>query len=690
MGQQVLQLKMNKTLLVFSLFFTSILKLNSQLVNYNELNNLEFYSEYALYDSSFSYIFLSTDVLINNLKDNDVKLQIKSNEAIINLSSSTITLNSNFTIETSSMVLTGNKGEFNFKDEEGNFYNPISKYDRFIIKAKEVKIKKTKYSYKNAFFTTCDHTPPHYHISSQGLVLVPKDYILSYNNIFFIGKIPVFYFPLIYKPLGQGTPILSQFYPGYDGRNGFYIKSNLTYKFSSYTKLKLFVDYFSRKGFGFGSEVYKYKSESIKFNISYYRIDEKGNGKIEWGENGGIWAKLHSTESGNLYLQSYLRLLSSPYFNNNYFRSNPFAISDDKQWQTTLTYQMPYSYLRLTKGAYYIKDGDYNFKETQNISPKIEYQRFTGKLFNSPINHTIYLSFENSKVNSLYFQKKLYTDYTLSNSIILFKKFSFNNSFDYIGEYYLNNDADDILKSHYKYNSSFKYSTLNNSYELKYTGVFRTEKNKMSIDSKSSDKGVETSLLNLDITFFSEIARYLRVNASYDLKPYQQKKGFDERLMDFSIDYYRNFQNSEIYLSEIYNIKDGHKGFIAQLNSNYEKNYLNIGFSNYSNNKDRFLISNVLGYYPSKTGGWYGEFILRYYIDFDRDMGVKIFEKGININKEFHDFRTKFTYRNRKNVNEIFFYITLKMNDKYRKNEIDRKVDEYFKPWRRFDEERDY
>jgi hypothetical protein len=32
----------------------------------------------------------------------------------------------------------------------------------------------------------------------------------------------------------------------------------------------------------------------------------------------------------------------------------------------------------------------------------------------------------------------------------------------------------------------------------------------------------------------------------------------------------------------------------------------------------------------------------------------------------------------------------MKMNDRYRKDSIDREVDKFFKPWRRFEDERDY
>jgi|GEM_PF-3196037 len=681
--------------MIFLILF--ILKINcfSQTNNldFKDVKRVEFFSEYALYDSSRSFITLSTSVFINTISsENKSDLNIKSDYAFIDLSSSTILFKSSFTVESSSISIFSKSGEINFKESKGDFNDSVSRYDRFIIRSKKVFVDNNKYIYKNASVTTCDQEPPHYHISSERLTFVPKKYFLSYNNIFFIGKVPILYFPVLYKPLGDGTPIISQFYPGYDSRNGFYIKSNYTYKFSRYTKLKAFVDYFAKKGWGFGEEVYKYKRDRIIFDLSYYTIDERGDAKRQWGSNGGLWVKLYSKDNKEIYTQSFIRTLSNPMFNNNYFRSNPFAVSENKQWEISMTYRMPYSYLRISDRVLYSRIDDYSFKETQNISPKIEYQMLTKNIGFMNLSHNFYTSFENSRMDSSYFKKEINSNYSLFNSFNIYKNLSFYNSFTYSGNYYFSNpdNNENFIISKYLYNSSLRFSTLSNSYEIGYNSVLRTKKNTSQIDYKSDDKGVEVSKLNLDVTLFSRINQYLIFHNNYDLKPYQPERTFGQRIGAFSVDYYKNYSNYEIYLKETYHISQGQKSFIAHLNSNYEQNYLNIGFANYSSNKDRFLISNTLGYYPDKTRGWYGEFVMRYYFDISKNMDFKFFEKGINLNKDFHDFRAKLSFRNRRNVNEIFFYITMKMNDKYRKNDIDKEVDEFFKPWRKFEEERDY
>jgi hypothetical protein len=247
-----------------------------------------------------------------------------------------------------------------------------------------------------------------------------------------------------------------------------------------------------------------------------------------------------------------------------------------------------------------------------------------------------------------------------------------------------------IFVSRYSYTSSIRLFGVSDSYQVSYSGIFRTENKKFEIDNKSSDKGIEKSALDFDITLFSMIDRYMRVFMSYDLKNYGYSKDFKSRLSPISFESYRSRDNYEIYFKDVYDIKKGNRAVILNMNSFNDKNYLNVGVANYAENRSRVVVSNLLGYYPVKKYGWFGEFVVRYYFDMEKDMGFKIFEKGFILNKEFHDFRTRFVFRNRKGVKEFFFYITMKMNDRYRKDSIDREVDKFFKPWRRFEDERDY
>jgi len=682
-------LRLRKMMYLFFLFLSFLYSSENESIS--KIDLVEFKSTYAYYDHLNGIVELSSGVVINLLDEKENVIgKLKTENATISVTSYTALMKSSFTLETSSLTVNAENGFYDFKKNVAVFNDAIAYYDNFILKGSVIEKKEEKYIYKRAKITTCNYDPPHYYISALRTVFLPQKYFISYNNVFYLGRIPIFYLPVMYKPLGEGTPVISQFYPGYDERNGFYIKSNYTYKFSRYLKTKLFIDYYSKKGWGFGGEVYKYNPSNIKLDISYYRIDERDS-KILWGANGGMWYKVYSNNNREIYMQSFARMLSDPDFNNKYFRTNPFSISDDKQWDFSITYKMISSYLRVHLKEYYIRYDD-SFRESLSYMPKVEYQFLTKRIGKTPLNQSFYISLENSNYNNTNYMKRMNYSHIFSNSFNILRNLSFYNSVGYSSYIEISTVSmqNNIFVSRYSYTSSIRLFGVSDSYQVSYSGIFRTENKKFEIDNKSSDKGIEKSALDFDITLFSMIDRYMRVFMSYDLKNYGYSKEFKDRLSPISFESYRSRDNYEIYFKDVYDIKKGNQAVILNMNSFNDKNYLNVGVANYAENRSRVVVSNLLGYYPVKKYGWFGEFVVRYYFDMEKDMGFKIFEKGFILNKEFHDFRTRFVFRNRKGVKEFFFYITMKMNDRYRKDSIDREVDKFFKPWRRFEDERDY
>lgn len=676
---------------MLTIFIFLISYIFSQDVVY-DIEKTEFVSEYAFYDSSKTIINIATNAIINIFDKNDnVVLKLKTDYADINLSSSTIEFSS-FTIETSSIYIQGTGGDYNLESASGKLFSIYSHYDRFILKSKFSEIYRNKQIYRHAYITTCSQPKPHYRISSSKITLSPGRYFLSYNNVFYIGDIPILYLPILYKPLGEGTPVISQFYPGFDERNGFYIKSNYTYKLSRYHKIRAYLDYYSKKGFGTGGEFFGHNSDIFKYNFSYYRINEYGKNPIYWGMNGGIWYNLFSNNVRSFYLQSFARLPSDPGFNNNYFRSNPFIISPTRQWDVSFTYKLPLSYLRIKTSVLYSSSNNIYFFKHEEMMPKFEYQMLTRKISFLPLSHSFYFSLENTRYDETYFQKHSKLNYIIYVSIPFSRNLNGYTSLgtEFTTSFSTSSTNSNISITRYLINSSMRYSFSTGSVELLYNAILRSDINKFMINKNSLDRGVETSRLSSKLWVVRGISEYFSFETGYDLKDYDYKLSFSKRLFPISFEYYSFFSNYELYFKEIYNINYGHKVFITNMTTNMEKNYLTVGFANYDTQRERFLISTTLGYNPIPNKGWHGEFGIRYYIDFSKDMSLKFYEKNFIINKEFHDFNTRFVFRNRKNNNEFFFYITMKMNDPYRKDKIDSEIDKEFRPWRKFSEERDY
>ena len=58
-------------------------------------------------------------------------------------------------------------------------------------------------------------------------------------------------------------------------------------------------------------------------------------------------------------------------------------------------------------------------------------------------------------------------------------------------------------------------------------------------------------------------------------------------------------------------------------------------------------------------------------------------EKGVTLYKEFHDFNTTWFFKERHKVHEIFFLLTLKINDVTRRDPFDEAARNDWHPWRK-------
>ena len=114
----------------------------------------------------------------------------------------------------------GKSGFLNYGADTGHINNGRFAYRSFVFRGRSVDFDREGYTYRKASITSCDEDPPHYVLRASRIDLEPGDHFLAYNTVFFVGKLPVFYFPILYKPFGGGTPFVSIFRPGYDQRNG--------------------------------------------------------------------------------------------------------------------------------------------------------------------------------------------------------------------------------------------------------------------------------------------------------------------------------------------------------------------------------------------------------------------------------------------------------------------------------------
>ncbi len=659
-----------------------------------------FSSEQGDFNENTGIINLQGSVQLDELgPDNKLVKTIKARRLTVNSSSSTINAPEDFVLEDSSGTVYGKSGDFDYAADTGYIDYGRFAYRNFFFSGKKVEMNSRRYLYKKAAITSCDETPPDFQIKSSRIYLVPDDYFLSYNNIFYLGKIPIFYFPVLYKPLIGGLPFVSNFSPGYGGRNGFFIKSSYAYKFNPEARGKLYLDYFSRQGIGTGGELdYKEKDKTLA-DISMYRIREYGASSDRWGMNGGFWHRFNSfseSDPASYYGQSAYRLLSDPNFNNDYFRTNPFAVSPDKQASMAFTRTTNTTVTRLSAATLYTRSSDLkHFEKASESVPRLDFQRLPFTIAKIPVLNSFSGFFEVAEDSGVpYYQRRGAGTWTTSKAVPLLRNLTLLPSVFYTQNLFLSTSpaTSDQFIGHYGTNINMRYDRLWGALDLSYAYQARMPVNRFGKDRGAADKGEEVRSVFSQFFITPAFNTYFKANTTYDMR--QGAGGsFSKRLAPVNLEiYHAPRKDLSIYLQESYKFGEGNSSFVAQVNSGDDKNYLGLGLANYSTQPNTYVVNQTMGFRLPWAPSWRAEGVLRYQLVrfvAPGDKGLFFFEKSIILYKDFHDFHTSWDLKIRHGAKEFFFLVRLKMNDASKRDPLEDASRNYWHPWRKADDMRD-
>jgi lipopolysaccharide assembly outer membrane protein LptD (OstA) len=665
-------------------------------------------THHVLFDSDFAnFNEYSRDIgLQGNVKlqefspaGKQVKL-IRARELTVSMSSHTVMAPSDFVMDDDTGTVYGKGGVIDYQSDSGRIRDGRFAYKTFVFRGRVVEFNKENYTYKKASVTSCDVEPPHYQLKSSRIYLVPGHYFLAYNNVFYLGKVPIFYFPVIYKPMGGGTPFVSIFRPGYDKRNGAFMKSTYVYRVNQTTRAKLFLDYFDHRGLGTGGEVDYRKPEKDITNLSVYRIREYGLVKDRWGLSGGYWHlfnRFNESDPAQYYSQGFFRVLSDPRVNNDFFRSNPFAISPDEQASMAFTRKTNYTVTRLSAYGRETKSADSSVFEKANSSiPRLDFNTVPFRVLKLPVLNTFTAYVENARdAGNAYTQKRGDALWTVNRSVPLLKSVTLSPSVFYDQSVAVSTESGggNLWTGRYGGGANLRYDRAWGALDLGYSYKRRLRVNKLEEDTKAPDRGQETSSITSQLFVMPRFNNYYKISTSFDMRTYYVGE-FDRRLQPITADvYYSPRPLMDLFASETYSLHTGTRSFVAQMSFGDKENYIGGGIANYSSDKKAWIISNTLGIKPWRAGGWRAEAVLRYRLISEGGLNIsdfRFFEKGLVLYKDFHDFHTKWDFKQRSGgVKEFFFYVSLKVSDHERKDDLEEKSREYWHPWRKEGEERD-
>lgn len=663
-------------------------------------HRVRFESDEAQFNEYTRVIDLSGDVKLEEVSPADrvVKL-IRAKNLTVNMDSRTVVSPSDFVIDDDTGIIYGKSGHMDYGAQTGHINSGRFSYRNFVFRGRTIEFDHENYTYKKASITSCEEDPPHYNLRASRMYLVPGSHFLAYNTVFFVGRLPVFYFPILYKPFGGGTPFVSIFRPGYDQRNGFFIKSSYVFRVNPETRAKAFLDYFGNRGIGMGGEIDFIRREKNISNASFYRIREYGMEKDRWGAGGGYWHRLNrfsESDSAQYYSQGYFRLLSDPRVNNDFFRSNPFAISPDEQASVALTRKSNYTVTRISLSGRETRSPDLKeFKKANSSMPRLDFNTVPFKVPGLPVMNSFGGYFENARDEGQpFYRKRGNGTWTVSRSVPLARRVTLSPSVFYNQSVLISTVSGglDTWTGRYGGGATLRYDKAWGSLDLGYSYTRRLRNNKFR-NSTAADKGEETNSVSSQLFVMPRFNTYYKLSTSYDLRNHYPAS-FSRRLAPLIGEvYYAPRPFLDLYLAETYSLYGGTRSFVAQVYVGDKETYVSGGIANYSSAPHAWVLSNTLGFRPSRGSPWRAETVLRFRLTSAGGLNfsnIMFFEKGVTLYRDFHDFRTRYNFKERSGgVREFFFYVTLKFNDPARKDDLDERAREFWHPWRQEGEVRD-
>ncbi len=188
---------------------------------------------------------------------------------------------------------------------------------------------------------------------------------------------------------------------------------------------------------------------------------------------------------------------------------------------------------------------------------------------------------------------------------------------------------------------------------------------------------------------------HFRAKAGYDNRNYfdaQARQRMTPLVAELS---YSPSDKYNIFIQDTYDFYGSTNSFIMQGRAGNNENYYGLGISKYSEAADddgAWLFHNTFGLKLYPTATWRLEGILRIRAVAAKGSSdsLNFFEKTLTLHKDFHDFRTRLSFRSRPGgVKDVFFIISLKMNEAH-KEDLEEKAREYWRPWREPGAARDY
>lgn len=221
--------------------------------------------------------------------------KISADELEFFTDTNTLTAKGNVSLTTATERISAESLDFNLTTKLGAFHkasgssliedNPRKPKSQFGAQEVEVlfygelieKIGYRKYRITKGGFTTCVQANPRWIITSNSVVVNVNHYAMLKNAVMKVKGVPILYLPVVYYPINKddrATGFLLPMY-GTSSLRGQTLSNAFFWAFNRSQDATFMVDWFSKTGYGFGTEYRRVASEGSSTFARFYRLHEK-------------------------------------------------------------------------------------------------------------------------------------------------------------------------------------------------------------------------------------------------------------------------------------------------------------------------------------------------------------------------------------------------------------------------------
>jgi LPS-assembly protein len=173
----------------------------------------------------------------------------------------TVKASGNVKVEESGNTIYADSVTYNYDEENGCIEETFGRHASNVFvhtKSMEMQNKNT-YAINDIKLSKCDLDNPHIHVKAKRGKIILNERLTIYNAVFYIGKIPVFYFPIFTKSLKSdksfGSDLKFEINPKLANNKTLYLNTVISCVLSESLKGKVFADFFKKSAKLYGIKI---------------------------------------------------------------------------------------------------------------------------------------------------------------------------------------------------------------------------------------------------------------------------------------------------------------------------------------------------------------------------------------------------------------------------------------------------